>query len=135
MKSRVFAVLFSASALIAGFVPHLAHAASVSILEPADGAVVSSPFAVKFGVNGMEVKPATDLTPNSGHHHLLINLGPIKAGEVIPVDAQHLHFGKGQTEASVTLPPGKYSLTLQFASGKHESYGADLSKTINVTVR
>ena len=135
MKSRLFAVLFSASMLTAGFVPQLAHAASVSFVAPADGAVVSSPFTVKFGVSGIEIKPVGDMTANTGHHHLLINQDPIKAGEVIPADAQHLHFGKGQTEASVTLPPGKYRLTLQFGNGLHQSYGPELSKTINVTVQ
>ena len=135
MKSRLFAVFFSASMLAAGFVPQLAHAASVNFVSPADGAVVSSPFEVKFGVSGMEIKPAGDMTPNTGHHHLLINQAPIKAGEAIPADAQHLHFGKGQTEALVTLPPGKYSLTMQFGNGMHQSYGPELSKTINVTVK
>ena len=135
MKSKLLAVLFSASMLAVGFVPQLAHAASVNFVEPADGAVVTSPFTVKFAVSGMEVKPAGDMAPNTGHHHLLINQGPIKAGETIPADAQHLHFGKGQTETSVTLPPGKYSLTMQFANGLHQSYGPELSKTINVTVK
>jgi len=136
MRSRLFAVLFSAAMLTAGFVPQLAHAAaSVSFIEPADGAVLSSPFTVKFAVSGMEIKPAGDMTPNTGHHHLLINQDPIKAGEVIPADAQHLHFGKGQTETSLTLSPGKYRLTLQFGNGLHQSYGPELSKTINVTVK
>ncbi|MFC5472522.1 DUF4399 domain-containing protein [Paraherbaspirillum soli] len=135
MKSRIFAVLFSASVLTAGFLPQLAHAAnSVSFIEPADGAVVSSPFTVKFGISGMAVKPAGDMTPDTGHHHLLINLDSVPAGQIIPKDTQHLHFGNGQTETTVTLPPGKYQLTMQFGNGMHQSYGPELSKTINVTV-
>ena len=105
MKSRIFSVLFSAALLSASFLPQIAHAASVSFIEPADGAVVSSPFTVKFGVSGMEVKPARDMTPGTGHHHLLINQDSISAGQSIPVDEKHLHFGKGQTEANITLPP------------------------------
>lgn len=135
MKSRLIAVLFSASMVAAGFVPQLAQAASVNFVTPADGAVLSSPFEVKFGLVGMELKPAGDMTPNTGHHHLLINQAPVKAGETIPADTQHLHFGKGQTETMVTLPPGKYSLTMQFGNGQHQSYGPELSKTINVTVK
>ena len=135
MKSRILSVLFSAAMLSAGLLPQMAHAASVSFIEPADGAVVSSPFTVKFGVSGMEVKPAGDMTPGTGHHHLLINEDSIPAGQVIPADDKHLHFGKGQTETSVTLPPGKYKLTMQFANGAHQSYGPELSKTINVTVK
>ena len=135
MKSRILSVLFSAAMLSAGLLPQMAHAASVSFIEPADGAVVSSPFTVKFGVSGMEVKPAGDMTPGTGHHHLLINEDSIPAGQVIPADDKHLHFGKGQTETSVTLPPGKYKLTMQFANGAHQSYGPELSKSINVTVK
>lgn len=110
-------------------------AASVNFVAPADGAVLSSPFELKFGVSGMAIKPAGDMTANTGHHHLLINQGPILAGEAIPADAQHLHFGKGQTETMLTLAPGNYSLTLQFGDGLHHSYGPEMSKTINVTVK
>jgi len=133
MKSRLALLLFCSAALLAPFAQ--AADASVSLLAPKDGAVVTSPFDVKFGVSGMEIKPAGDMTPNTGHHHLLINTGSIPAGEAIPMDATHLHYGKGQTEASVTLPPGKYQLTAQFANGAHQSYGPALSKTINITVK
>src|SRR5213594_1716491 len=78
---------------------------SVSFIEPANDAVVVSPFMVKFGLSGMEVAPAGAIAPNSGHHHLLINADPIAAGQAIPIDDHHLHFGKGQTETMVTLPP------------------------------
>lgn len=112
-----------------------AFAQSVSFVEPADGATVSSPFKVKFAIKGMDVKPAGEMTAKTGHHHLLINMGPVKAGEMIPMDEKHLHFGKGQTETDVTLPPGQYTLTMQFANGAHQSYGPELSKSIQVTVK
>lgn len=110
-------------------------AQSVSLLAPANGATVSSPFKVRFGVKGMAVAPAGDVVAASGHHHLLINLAPIKAGEAVPFSPVHLHFGKGQTEADVTLAPGIYKLTAQFANGAHESYGPTMSNTITVTVK
>ena len=128
MKSVLAAVVLALSA--AG-----AYAQSVSFVEPANGATVSSPFKVKFAVTGMEVKPAGDMTANTGHHHLLINAGSIKAGELIPADATHIHFGKGQTETEVKLPPGDYILTMQFANGLHQSYGPGMSKEIKVTVK
>jgi hypothetical protein len=96
---------------------------------------VTSPFKVKFAVTGMEVKPAGDMTANTGHHHLLINSTPIKAGEVIPADEKHIHFGKGQTETEVTLPPGNYTLTMQFANGLHQAYGPGMNKEIKITVK
>ncbi|SFF93718.1 protein of unknown function [Duganella sp. CF458] len=120
-----------AMALVAG----AAAAQSVDFTEPKNGAVVSSPFKVKFAVTGMEVKPAGTMDSNTGHHHLIINGDSMKVGESIPFDEKHLHFGKGQTETEVTLPPGTYKLTMQFANGAHQSYGPGLSKSISVTVK
>jgi hypothetical protein len=108
---------------------------SVYFVEPTDGATVSSPFKVVFGIKGMAVEPAGDIKPDSGHHHLLINLPPMNAGEAIPVDDKHLHYGKAQTEAEVTLPPGRYKLTMQFANGAHVSYGPAMAATIDITVK
>ena len=110
-------------------------AQAVMLLEPANNAIVSSPFKVRFGVKGMSVAEAGDILPNSGHHHLLINQAPVAKGESVPFSDQHLHFGKGQTDAEVKLAPGVYRLTAQFANGAHQSYGAPMSKTITVTVK
>ncbi len=107
----------------------------VFFIEPKDGATVTSPFKVVFGVSGMAVEPAGEIKPDSGHHHLLINAGPMKEGEVIPADATHLHFGKAQTETEVTLAPGNYTLTMQFANGAHQSYGPRMSETIHILVK
>ncbi len=108
---------------------------SVYFVEPKDGATVTSPFKVVFGVKGMAVEPAGEIKADSGHHHLLINLDAIRAGDAIPVDDTHLHFGKAQTEAEVKLAPGNYTLTLQYANGAHVSYGPPMAATIHVTVK
>ena len=110
-------------------------AQSVSLVEPANGATVSSPFKLRFGVKGMAVAPAGDILPNSGHHHLVINGEAVPAGQSVPFTARSLHFGKGQTETEITLPPGTYTLTAQFANGAHQSYGKAMSQTIIVTVK
>ncbi len=112
-----------------------APAQSVSFISPADGAVVTSPFVVKFGVTGMAVQPAGTMLPDTGHHHLLINADDIATMATIPADAQHMHFGKGQTETTLDLKPGKYKLTMQFGNGLHQAYGPAMSKSINVTVQ
>lgn len=109
--------------------------ASVHFISPANGATVSSPFKVQFGVKGMTVKPAGELTAGTGHHHLIINADATPKGAVVPLDATHLHFGKGQTETELKLDPGTYKLTMQFADGLHISYGKELSATITVTVK
>ena len=108
---------------------------SASLVEPADGATVTSPFKVRFGVQGMAVAAAGEIVADSGHHHLLINSDAIPAGESVPFSERHLHFGKGQTEAEVKLSPGTYKLTAQFANGAHQSYGKTMSQTITVTVK
>ena len=115
--------------------PARAPTKAVSILEPANGATVHSPFKLRFGVRGMSVAPAGEVKANSGHHHLLINVKSLPAGQTVPMSDRHLHFGKGQTETEVTLPPGSYKLTAQFANGAHQSYGKPMSQTIAVIVR
>lgn len=111
------------------------HAQSVDFVEPRDGATVPATFKVKFAVDGMKVAPAGDMSEGTGHHHLLIDTPDIAEGEVIPMNDSHRHFGKGQTETEITLPPGRHRLTMQFADGAHRSYGAKLRKSIEVTVK
>jgi len=110
-------------------------AQSVDFIEPKNNTNVSSPFKVKFAVNGMQVAPAGEMKEGTGHHHLLINATDIPEGTVIPMDDQHRHFGKGQTETEITPPPGRYRLTMQFADGAHRSYGEKMRKSIEVTVK
>lgn len=101
---------------------------------PADNAEVTSPFKVKFGLEGMKIAPLGDMTDKTGHHHLIIDGVAVTPGTSVPFDEKHMHFGKGQTEVELSLPPGKHTLTLQFGNGAHQSYGPGMSKTISVTV-
>ena len=109
--------------------------AKVFFVEPADGAELSSPVLVKFGLEGMEVKPAGQLAEGTGHHHIVIGAVGVAGGEQVPNDDTHIHYGGGQTEAELELEPGEYSLTMQFADGNHISYGPQMSATIKVTVK
>ena len=116
--------------------PNMAPASKgVYFIQPANGATVSSPFIVKFGVKGMDIRPAGEQVGGTGHHHLLINRDSMASGQIIPADDVHIHFGKGQTEAEVKLAPGTYKLTMQFADGFHLSYGKDMAATLTVTVK
>lgn len=114
---------------------HLPFGQGVSFEEPADGATVGRDVKVVMKVRGMEVRPAGKLIEGTGHHHLIIDGAYIPEGQVVPKDATHLHFGKGQTETVIHLTPGKHTLTLQFANGLHQSYGKKMSKTITVYVK
>ena len=94
--------------------------AEVYILSPADGAVVESPFPVKFGLKGMGVAPAGVDVANTGHHHLLIDVTDLPpAGKPVPADDRHLHFGGGQTETTLDLPPGRHTLQLIMGDKHH----------------
>ena len=110
-------------------------AQSVSFVEPKDAATVGTTFTVKLAVADLTVAAAGDKTPNSGHHHILVNQDPIDAGEDIPFTRRHIHLSKGQTEIEIKLPAGSYRLTAQFGDGSHKSMGARLSRTISVTVK
>ena len=113
------------------------HGASVLIESPKDGATVGQDVTVKFGAKGIAVKPAGDTTPDSGHHHLLIDekaLPPLDAP--IPNDATHKHYGKGQTEDTIHLAPGTHTLQLDFGDAAHRQFDPPIvSKKITVTVK
>jgi hypothetical protein len=109
--------------------------AKVMILEPADGATVKSPVTVKFGVEGMEVAPAGTDKPNTGHHHLFIDSKLEDPGVPVPADANHIHYGKGQTEAQVELTPGKHTLQDVFADKSHIPHNPPVvSDVVTITV-
>lgn len=92
--------------------------ASVYIISPKDGEVVSSPLTVRFGLSGMGVAPAGVEKEKTGHHHVLIDAPRLPAmDKPIPADAHHRHFGGGQTEVTLELAPGEH--TLQLLLGDH----------------
>lgn len=106
------------------------------IISPKDGETVANPVTVRFGLRGMGVAPAGLAMENTGHHHLLIDTGPPALDMPIPADANHVHFGKGQTEAQVTLAPGKHTLQLLLADHLHIPHDPPvMSKPISVIVK
>ena len=107
------------------------------IISPADGATIKGAFWCRFGLRNMGVTHAGDDFPNSGHHHLLIDVDePLNPDEPIPHDKKHLHFGAGQTEALLDLPPGKHTLQLVLGDGKHQLFNPPLvSKKITITIK
>jgi predicted small lipoprotein YifL len=109
--------------------------AKVFITEPKDGATVKSPVTVKFGVKGMVLAPAGSDTPDSGHHHLLIDAKPDNSGAPAPADATHIHYGKAQTEGQVELAPGKHTLQDVFADKNHIPFVPPVeSEVVTITV-
>jgi Domain of unknown function (DUF4399) len=106
------------------------------IISPHEGAKIRGAFWCRFGLRNMGVTHAGDSTPNLGHHHLLIDVSePLSPDEPIPQDKNHLHFGAGQTEARIDLPPGKHTLQLVLGDANHVPFTPPLvSKKITVTV-
>lgn len=96
-------------------------AAEVYIISPAEGATVSNPVKVQFGLKGMGVAPAGVEKENTGHHHLLIDTDPASLDMNQPLPATDLvrHFGGGQTEVELTLPAGDHSLQLLLGNFMH----------------
>ena len=95
--------------------------AVVYFINLKDGDTVTSPVTIRFGLSGMGIAPAGTQAPDTGHHHLLIDttLEGEALNEAIPMDEHHLHFGKGQTEATVTLPKGTHTLQLVLGDWSH----------------
>ncbi|WP_299870244.1 DUF4399 domain-containing protein [uncultured Hoeflea sp.] len=120
-----------------------AEGASVYFVNLEDGATVSGPVKVVFGLSGMGVAPAGTEKENTGHHHLLINRPPLGEGEDgtdellygLPADDNHMHFGAGQTEVSLDLAPGTHTLQLVLGDMNHVPHLKPImSEVITITV-
>lgn len=139
MRAALIAAAFVASIAFAetpGRTPAPA-GAEAYIISPRDGASVKSPVTVVFGLKGMGIAPAGVQFEGAGHHHLLIDSDPpADLSKPLPTTDKVVHFGKGQTETTIDLPPGKH--TLQLVLGDHNHIPHDppvMSKKITITVK
>jgi len=110
--------------------------AKVYLVSPKDGASIKGPVTVVFGLAGMGIAPAGVQMENTGHHHLLIDTDlPKDLGMPLPATDNIRHFGKGQTEATLTLPPGKHTLQLVLGDHMHIPFNPVVaSPKITITV-
>lgn len=106
--------------------------ASVALAAPAEGASVSNPVPVEFMVEGFTLEPAGEVHEGAGHLHVMVDVPCLAAGEAIPRDAQHVHFGKGQTEGAIDVAAGEHTFCLQAGDGTHTAL--NLTDEITVTV-
>jgi len=111
--------------------------AEVYIISPVDGATVGQEVTVRFGLKGMGVAPAGIGKEHAGHHHLLVDVKDLPAaGQPIPADANHIHFGGGQTQATLKLAPGTHTLQLELGDQHHVPFEPALvSKRITIHVK
>ena len=140
MRHRKFSTLAGAGIALATLLAQAREpsppGAEVYIVSPKEGAKVTSPVTVVFGLKGMGIAPAGIKFDNTGHHHLLIDSeAPADLSQPLAANEKSVHFGKGQSEASVTLPPGKHTLQLVFGDYLHIPHDpAVVSKKITVVV-
>ena len=143
MRSYILAALVLATPFCAGSVALAqertpsAAGAEVYIISPKDGATVHNPVLVQFGLRGMGVAPAGMKFDNTGHHHLLIDTDPPSdLSTPLPATDRIVHFGKGQTETTLNLAPGKHTLQLLFADANHIPHSPPvISQKITITVK
>ena len=108
--------------------------AEVAIVNIKDGAVVATTFLVQFSVTGMDIAPAGTDIPNTGHHHLLIDVEELPDPNLpLPKNEHFMHFGGGQTEVELTLPPGEHTLQLVFADYAHVPHNP-VVKSVPITI-
>ncbi|MFI5185482.1 MAG: DUF4399 domain-containing protein [Chitinophagales bacterium] len=116
--------------------PAVPEGAKVYFKNLKNNETVTSPVKVQMAADKMKVDTAGPVVAGSGHYHIFVDAeDSLASGTMVPKDSTHLHYGKGQTEATIPLKPGKHKLTLQFADGLHRSYGSKLSATVNINVK
>lgn len=107
-------------------------APKVSFVSPVSGTTTDAPFPVQMAVENFTLEPAGEVKAGYGHLHIMVNEPCVTPGEVIAKDATHLHYGKGQSEATLDLLPGDYTLCLQAADGAHIALDATAPLTVTV---
>jgi len=140
MNRLILALGFTLIATFAAAQERSAPAANAEVyfITPHNGATLHGPVTVRFGLKGMGIAPAGVKFDNTGHHHLLIDtdFGDLKLDAPMPATDKMLHFGKGQTETTLTLTPGKHTLQIVFADYLHMSFDPPMhSKKITITVQ
>ena len=137
MSRAALAGLLMGASMLATAATPAPKGAEVSIVSPADGATIPQTVVVKFADENISLAPAGDATKNTGHHHLLIDVDQLPAaGAPIPNDANHVHFGKAQTQAEIKLTPGKHTLQLELGDSGHMPFDPPIvSEKITVNVK
>lgn len=135
-RSALALALFLLVAGPSAYAAPAAGQARVFFTSPSDGATVTSPVKVAMGAENFVIEPAGKVKAGAGHLHIMVDTDCVAAGEVVPADAAHLHYGKGQLEAELALLPGTHTLCLQAADGAHIALvGAGMTQKITLSVK
>ncbi|NKB75494.1 MAG: DUF4399 domain-containing protein [Gammaproteobacteria bacterium] len=138
MKLKILALLLTLPFFPASFAQEVtpsAEGSSVYIISPSNGATVSSPVHVQFGLKGMGIAPAGIDVDNTGHHHLIIDAPLPDLSQPVPSSDNYRHFGKGQSEVILELAPGQHTLQLLLGDWLHRPHGNPVqSEVVTITV-
>lgn len=135
VKMTALGLLLSSVMMTSAFAANSVDA-TVYIVSPSHGEVVTSPVTVVFGLVGMGVAPAGVDKKNTGHHHLIIDAPTPDLKNRIASDENHRHFGGGQTQTTLQLTPGKHTLQLVLGDKAHVAHNPPIvSKQIEITVK
>jgi hypothetical protein len=129
MMSLVFLFIAGATNAFAGN--------AVTITDPPNGAMVSSPVKVCMTTEGVEVEPAKKgVNAGKGHHHIIVDVElPKDLSKPIGKDANHIHMGDGSTCKEIKLSAGKHIIRALFAQGNHVPYNPALTATVTINVK
>ena len=129
VMSLVFLFIMGVTSAVAGN--------AVTITDPPNGAMVSSPVKVCLATEGVEVQPAKKgVNDGKGHHHILVDVPlPKDLSKPIGKDANHIHMGDGSTCKEIKLSAGKHTIRALFAKGNHVPYNPALTATVTINVK
>jgi Domain of unknown function (DUF4399) len=135
LLAALLAPVLTASAALADPTPAPEHV-RLYLIWPQDGAKIKGTFWCRFGLRNMGIAPAGVKRPDTGHHHLFVDVTePLDPGAPIPSNKHHLHFGAGQTEAQLDLPPGPHTLQLVLGDSEHVPFNPPIvSRIIHITI-
>ncbi|GGC17306.1 rod shape-determining protein RodA [Marivita lacus] len=145
MNHLIFGAALAVSAFTAAFAADTpsVEGTQLYVVNLQDGASVQSPVTIIFGLSGMGVAPAGVEKESTGHHHIYLNRPAFGEAEGdaeiaqngIPSDENHLHFGGGQTQTTLDLPPGDHTIQLVLGDQFHVPHNPPVvSDLITITV-
>jgi hypothetical protein len=96
-----------------------ASGAKAFFVDLKDGAKIPAQSLIRFDASGIDIVPAGEARPNSGHFHLIVDMPLPALDREIPSDFNHIHLGRGQREVELSLAPGEHTLQLLLGDQKH----------------
>jgi hypothetical protein len=107
---------------------------TASFTSPVNGASVAGGVEVAMTAESVTIEEAGEVHHGAGHFHVIADTGCVTPGESIIRDADHVHFGGGQTDGAIFREPGTHELCLQVGDGVHTALDITNQVTIDVGI-